>query len=179
MREARDLAYNLINSSTPVVSAIKGPAVGTGLAVALLADISIAGKSAHFVDGHTRLGVAAGDHGALLWPLLRGMAKAKYHLLLCEPVTGEQACEMGLVSLCVDDEEVDSRSIEVAIRLASGSRTALSWTKFALNSWLRLASPIFDTALALEFQGFTGPDAKEALLSIREHRRPNLDDSGG
>ncbi|MFD2352590.1 enoyl-CoA hydratase-related protein [Nonomuraea ferruginea] len=76
--------------------------MGAGLAVALLADISVAGRTARIIDGHTRLGVAAGDHAAIIWPLLCGMAKAKYHLLLCEPVTGEQAEKMGLVSLCVE-----------------------------------------------------------------------------
>ncbi len=90
-REAKDLVYNIINCSKPVVSAIHGPAVGAGLVAALLADISIAARSAKIVDGHTRLGVAAGDHSVILWPLLCGMAKAKYHLLLCEPVT-RRAC---------------------------------------------------------------------------------------
>ena len=91
LREARDLVYNLVNCSKPVVSAMAGPAVGAGLAIGLLADISIATRSARIIDGHTRLGVAAGDHAAIVWPLLCGMAKAKYHLLLCEPVSGEEA----------------------------------------------------------------------------------------
>ena len=67
-KEARDLVYNLINCSKPVVSAIQGPAVGAGLAVALLADVSIAAPDAKILDGHTRLGVAAGDHSAIIWP---------------------------------------------------------------------------------------------------------------
>ncbi len=66
-----------------------GPAVGAGLVAGLLADISIAANDAKIVDGHTRLGVAAGDHAAIIWPLLCGMAKAKYYLLLCEPISGE------------------------------------------------------------------------------------------
>src|SRR5215212_954851 len=86
-----DLDYNLLNCSKPVVSAMAGPAVGAGLVIGLLADISIAARSARIIDGHTRLGVAAGDHAAIVWPLLCGMAKAKYHLLLCEPVSGEEA----------------------------------------------------------------------------------------
>ena len=80
--EARDIVYNVLNCSKPVVSAIQGPAVGAGLAVALLADVSVAGRTARIIDGHTRLGVAAGDHAAIIWPLLCGMAKAKYYLLL-------------------------------------------------------------------------------------------------
>ena len=85
-REARDLVYNVINCSKPIVSAMHGPAVGAGLVAGLLADISIAAKTARIIDGHTRLGVAAGDHAAIVWPLLCGMAKAKYYLLLCDPV---------------------------------------------------------------------------------------------
>ena len=100
-KEARDMVYNLINCNKPVVSAINGPAVGAGLALAVLADISIAGASARLIDGHTKLGVAAGDHAAIIWPLLCGMAKAKYHLLLCETLTGAQAERIGLVSLAV------------------------------------------------------------------------------
>ncbi|WP_343550291.1 enoyl-CoA hydratase/isomerase family protein, partial [Ralstonia sp.] len=100
-RESKDLVYNIINCSKPIVSAIHGSAVGAGLVAALLADISVAARTARLVDGHTRLGVAAGDHAAIVWPLLCGMAKAKYHLMLCEPVSGEKAEQMGLVSLAV------------------------------------------------------------------------------
>ncbi len=95
MREARDMVYGVINCSKPVVSAIHGPAVGAGLVVGMLADISIAGRTAKIVDGHTRLGVAAGDHAAICWPLLCGMAKAKYYLLTCEALTGEEAERIG------------------------------------------------------------------------------------
>ena len=94
-REARDLVYNMLNCSKIVVSAIHGPAVGAGLAAALLADISIASRNARLIDGHTRLGVAAGDHAAIIWPLLCGMAKAKYYLLLCEQISGEEAEQIG------------------------------------------------------------------------------------
>jgi enoyl-CoA hydratase len=173
-KEARDLVYNLINCSKPIVSAIHGPAVGAGLVCALLADISIAAKSAKIVDGHTRLGVAAGDHAAIVWPLLCGMAKAKYHLLLCEPVTGEEAERIGLVSLCVDDAELQDKALEVAKRLASGAQTAIRWSKYALNNWLRQAGPIYDTSTALEMLGFTGHEVKEGLASHREKRKPNF-----
>jgi enoyl-CoA hydratase len=172
--EARDIVYNVLNCSKPVVSAIQGPAVGAGLAVALLADISVAGRTARIIDGHTRLGVAAGDHAAIIWPLLCGLAKAKYHLLLCEPVTGEQAEAMGLVSLCVDDDQVHDKAVEVATRLAGGSAEAIRLTKYALNNWLRLAGPSFDASLAMEFLNFTGPDVAEGVRALREKRPPNF-----
>jgi enoyl-CoA hydratase len=173
-KEARDLVYNLINCGKPVVSAMHGPAVGAGLVAGLLADVSIAARDARIIDGHTRLGVAAGDHAAVVWPLLVGMAKAKYYLLTCEPMTGEEAERIGLVSLCVDAPELDERAMQVARRLAAGSPTAVRWTKYALNNWLRLAGPTFDASLSLEFLGFTGPDAREGVASLREKREPRF-----
>lgn len=173
-KEARDLVYNVINCSKPIVSAMQGPAVGAGLVCGLLADISVAGRSARIIDGHTRLGVAAGDHAAIVWPLLCGMAKAKYYLLLCESISGEEAERIGLVSLCADDDKVQETALDVARKLARGAPSAVRWTKYALNNWFRLAGPTFDTSLALEFLGFTGPDAREGLASLREKRRPDF-----
>src|SRR5207237_9777715 len=121
-REARDLVYNVINCSKPIVSAIHGPAGGAGLVAGLLADVSIATRSARIIDGHTRLGVAAGDHAAICWPLLCGMAKAKYYLLTCETLTGEEAERIGLVSLVVDDGAAQDRALEVARGLADGAQ---------------------------------------------------------
>ena len=149
--------------------------VGAGLAVALLADVSIATPTASIVDGHTRLGVAAGDHAVLVWPLLCGMAKAKYHLLLCEPVSGEEAERIGLVSLCVPADELEERALDVARRLAAGSQTAIRHTKLALNNWLKLAGPAFDASLAMEFLDMTGPDVIEGVVAVRERRAPKFD----
>ena len=173
-KEARDLVYNVINCSKPVVSAIEGPAVGAGLVAGLLADVSVAAKSARIIDGHTRLGVAAGDHAAIVWPLLCGMAKAKYYLLLCEPVSGEEAERIGLVSRVAEDGKAYETALEIAKRLAAGAPAAVRWTKYALNNWLRMAGPSFDTSLALEFLGFTGPEVKEGIASLRGKRAPDF-----
>ncbi len=173
-KEARDLVYNLINCSKPVISAIHGPAVGAGLAVALLADISVAAKNAKILDGHVRLGVAAGDHAVIIWPLLCGLAKAKYHLLTNRPVDGEEAERIGLVSLCVENDDLHQTALEIATDLANGSQSAIRWTKYSLNNWLRMAGPSFDTSLALEFMGFRQADIKEGLASFREKRDPSF-----
>jgi len=173
-REAKDLVYNLINCSKMIVSAMHGPAVGAGLVCGLLADISIAAKNARIIDGHTRLGVAAGDHAAIIWPLLCGMAKAKYYLLLCEQISGEEAERLGLVSLSCEESELQAKALEVARKLAAGAQTALRWTKYSLNNWLRMAGPAFDASLALEVLGFTGPEAKEGVASHREKRAPKF-----
>lgn len=176
-KEASDLVYNLVNCQKVVVSAIEGPCVGAGLAAAMLADISIAGRSARIIDGHTRLGVAAGDHAAIVWPLLCGMAKSKYYLLTCEPLTGAEAERIGLVSKVVDNDKVLDEARAVAQRLADGPQAALRWTKHALNNWLRVMGPTFDASLAMEFMGFSGPEAAEGLAALREKRRPKFPDS--
>ena len=173
-KEASDLVYNLINCSKPVVSAIRGVAVGAGLAIALLADVSVAAEDAKILDGHTRLGVAAGDHAVIIWPLLCGLAKARYHLLTNKPLSGREAERIGLVALCVPDDQVMASAFEAARTLAAGSPTAVRWTKHALNNWLRLAGPSFDAALALEFLGFRLGDVREGLAAAREKRPANF-----
>ncbi|MEY2420719.1 MAG: enoyl-CoA hydratase [Acidimicrobiaceae bacterium] len=179
MREARDLVFNVINCSKPIVSAMHGPAVGAGLVAGILADVSVVARTARIIDGHTRLGVTAGDHAAICWPLLCGMAKAKYYLLTCDTLTGEEAERIGLVSLCVDDGDVQERALEVATQLSNGAQSAIRWTKQTLNNWYRAQSAILDASLAYEFIGFTGPDAREGLASHTEKRAPKFDGPTG
>ncbi len=169
-REAGDIVYNMMNLDKPVVSAINGVAVGAGLAVALMADISIASEAMRITDGHIRLGVAAGDHAVIIWPLLCGMAKAKYYLLTADFLDGREAERIGLVSLCVPADQLMERAITVARKLGSGPQNAIRWTKRSLNNWLRVAGPAFDTSLALEMLGFFGDDVKEGLNAVREKR---------
>ncbi len=173
-REARDLVYNMINCSKPIVSGIERVAVGAGIASALLADVSVCGRTAKLIDGHTKLGVAAGDHAAIIWPLLCGMAKAKYYLLTCDSLTGEEAERIGLVSLVVDDDQVLDTAWDVARKLAAGSPQAIQWTKLSLNNWLRMAGPSFDASVALEMLGFAGTDVNEGVAAIKEKRTPNF-----
>ena len=109
----------MINCSKPIISAMHGPAVGAGLVTGLLADISIAARNARIIDGHTRLGVAAGDHAAIVWPLLCGMAKAKYYLCCATTMSGEEAERIGLVSLCVDESELSTKARRWRERLAA------------------------------------------------------------
>lgn len=168
--EARDLVYEMLRCQTPVISAINGAAVGAGLVVALLADISIAAESARLSDGHVRMGVAAGDHAAILWPLLCGMARAKYYLMTSGFVDGREAERIGLVSLCVPDEELRERAQRVAMDLATGPRHAIRFTKRALNQWLLQAGPIFDHSLALEMLGFFSDDMMAGVEALRARR---------
>jgi enoyl-CoA hydratase len=174
LKEMSDLVYNMANCDKPIISAINGVAVGAGLVVALLADISICAADARLGDGHVRLGVAAGDHAAIIWPLLCGLAKAKYYLLTGEMVTGEEAERIGLVSKVLPREEVLAEAMSVAARLATGPQLAVRLTKRALNGWVRNAGPIFDQSAAYEMLTFLGEDIKEGLASLREKRAPQF-----
>lgn len=166
MQEASDLVYNTINCTKPVVSVFPGAVAPVGL----VADISIAGRTATLIDVHTGYGVVAGDHAVMSWPLLCGMAKAKYHLMTGEPITGEEAERIGLVSLCVDDDSIEDEALAVARRLRDGSQRAIRWTKHALNNWFRSAGPAFDASLALEFITFSGPDVEEGIDALMNGR---------
>jgi enoyl-CoA hydratase len=174
VREASDIVYNMINLDKPIISAINGVAVGAGLVVALLADISIIAEDARFTDGHTKLGVVAGDHAAIIWPLLCGMAKAKYYLLTSDFIDGKEAERIGLVSLCVPREQLMAKAFEVADKLGLGSQPALRWTKRSLNNWLRMAGPIFDQSIALEMLTFMMEDVHEGMQAIRDKRPPTF-----
>ncbi|MFZ0012970.1 MAG: enoyl-CoA hydratase/isomerase family protein [Acidimicrobiia bacterium] len=174
LKEARELVRNIIECSKPIVSAINGPAVGAGLAAALMADIPVAGRAARIIDGHTNIGVTAGDHAAVIWPLLVGMAKAKYYLMTNEPLTGEEAERIGLVAKVVDDDDLAQFTLDLATRLAAGPSEAMSFTKHTLNHWLRMAYPIFDASVAYEFLGFHTHDAAEGMAAVKEKRPPRF-----
>jgi enoyl-CoA hydratase len=170
MEEARAIVYGMVHCDKPIISAINGVAVGAGLSVALLADISVMGETARFTDGHMRLGVGAGDHATILWPLLCGMAKTKYYLLTAEFIDGHEAERIGMVSRCVRDEDVLSVAMEIAGKLGRGPQRALRYTKRSLNLWLRQASPIFESSLALEMLNFRDTDVQEGIQAVRGRR---------
>jgi enoyl-CoA hydratase len=176
--EAAHLVTSMLDCEKPIVSAINGTAVGAGLAVALMADISIIAADARLTDGHLRLGVVAGDHAAIVWPLLCGMAKAKYYLLTADFIDGREAERIGLVSRCVEREEVLPEALAVAERIAGGPQHAARWTKRTLNHWLRAALPAFDASVAYEMLSFMGADVREGAAALRERRRPDFEGSG-
>jgi enoyl-CoA hydratase len=174
MREAADVVYSIMDCEKPVISAINGVAVGAGLAVAMLADISIMAEEAKITDGHVRLGVGAGDHAAIIWPLLCGMAKAKYYLLTADFIDGREAERIGLVSLCVPRAQLMTKALEVADKLAAGSQQAIRLTKRSLNGWLNVARPIFESSLAMEMLCFLDEDAAEGVKAVQEKRSPRF-----
>ena len=174
LKEAGDIVYKMMSCEKIIVSAINGVAVGAGLAVALMADISIIDEKARFTDGHLRLGVGAGDHANILWPLACGMAKAKYYLITADFIDGKTADEIGLVSKSVPGDELMNEAFNVAGRIANGPQDAARWTKRSLNLWLTQAAPAFDASLAFEMLSFLGPDAAEGARALREKRSPSF-----
>jgi enoyl-CoA hydratase len=179
MQHGRAVVQNMIALDKPVISAINGVAVGAGLTVALLADISFAAEGVKLTDGHAKLGIVAGDHAAMLWPLLCGMAKAKHLLLTSDFITAEEAERIGLISRCVSRNELLPTAQATAQRLAHGSTSAIQWTKRTLNGWLRQAMPIFEHGLAMEMLGLFGPDIKEGVDALREKRAPHFSTAYG
>jgi enoyl-CoA hydratase len=164
----------MLNLNKPIIAAVNGAAVAGGLAVALMADISIVAEDAVICDGHVRGGLVAGDHAAMIWPLLCGMAKSKYYLLTGRALDGAEAARIGLVSQAVRKEDVLSTALQIADELATGPQLAIRWTKRALNGWLRQALPIFEHSAALERLSFIHPDALEAVAALIERRKPSF-----
>ncbi len=173
--EPRELVYNMVNCDKVIISAINGVAVGAGVAVALLADISIIAEDAKIGDGHTRLGVVAGDHATMIWPLLCGIAKTKYYLLTADLIDGKEAERIGLVSKCVPRAEVVDTAMKLARRMADGPRYAQSMTKRSVNQWLRLGGiTSFDYSLALEKMAFFSDDAQAGIKAVRDKTAPKF-----
>ncbi|GAA3754118.1 enoyl-CoA hydratase/isomerase family protein [Microbacterium kribbense] len=170
LSEMTRLVQGMADCPVPIVSAINGVAVGAGAVVALLADISVCADDARIGDGHVRLGVAAGDHAALVWPLMAGLAKARYYLLTGEMITGAEAERIGLVSRCLPRAQVLGEALRIADGLATGPQQAIRLTKRVLNGWLRQSMPLFDQAAAYEMLGFLGPDVVEGEAALREKR---------
>lgn len=169
-KEAADIVYRMLALDKPIISAINGVAVGAGLAVAIMADISIMAETAKITDGHVKLGVGAGDHAAIIWPLLCGMAKAKYYLMTADFIDGKEAERIGLVTFALPQDQVLPKALDVADRLAMGSQAAIRGTKSTLNGWLQMAAPIFENSLRMEMLCFLGDDAKEGIAAVKEKR---------
>ena len=174
-REAGDIVYNMINLDKPIISAINGVAVGAGLAVAFMADISDrVGERCASPTAICASASAAGDHAVIIWPLLCGMAKAKYYLMTADFIDGKEAERIGLVSLCVPADKLMDKAMEVAHKLARGPQQAVRFTKRALNNWLRMFGPAFDASLALEMLGFFSDDLHEGVAALKERRAPSF-----
>lgn len=172
-RHGKRIVYTLLDCPKPIISVIRGPAIGLGASVALLCDVIFASGNAVIADPHVKIGFVAGDGGALIWPQLIGFARAKHYLMTGEPINAAEAERIGLVNFVYPDEEVEEQAIAYATRLATGARSAIEGTKMAVNMALKqLAQSVMETSLALEAESNRSSDHREGVAAFREKRKP-------
>ncbi|MEE1865080.1 enoyl-CoA hydratase/isomerase family protein [Pseudomonas auratipiscis] len=172
-REARKLIIDLLELPQPIIAAVNGHAAGLGATLALFCDIIFVAESAKIADPHVRIGVAAGDGGAAIWPWLVGPARAKQYLFTGDSLTATEAERIGLVNQVLADDQVLEHATVLARRLADGPRLAIAASKASVNKILRdTVNLVLDTSLALEKENFYSADHKEAINAFLEKRAP-------
>lgn len=176
LKEEFDLARRFVNTllevEQPIIARINGDAIGLGATLALLCDITIAAADARIGDPHVRVGLVAGDGGAVAWPLLVGYARAKQYLLGGDLLSAAEAQQIGLVNFCVPATELDALVERWAQRLAGGARNAIEWTKATLNLGLKAqAAQVLDAGLAYEMASLQSADHLEAVQAFQQKRK--------
>lgn len=175
--EGRQIVDNLLDLQKPIVSAVHGYAMGLGATISLLCDVVVAGRSAVFADTHVKMGIGAGDGGAVIWPLLMGVNRAKWHLMTGERVTGEDLQQLGLVTFLVEDDQVQAKALECATTLAHGSASAIAASKVPVNTYIKMVSDlVLPLSMRMEGETMRSKDAAEAQAAFREKRAPRFGD---
>jgi enoyl-CoA hydratase len=175
MKEARKIVNNLLDLEAPIIAAVNGHCLGLGATIALLCDVIIASDKAKFGDPHVKMGIVAGDGGAVIWPLLVGVAKAKEMLMTGDIIDAQEAERWGLINKVVPETELIPTAMALAKRLADGPTLAIQWTKMAINKLIKeRVNLILDTSLAWEEYTFLSEDHKEAVRAFTEKREPKF-----
>ncbi|WP_327753876.1 enoyl-CoA hydratase-related protein (plasmid) [Sphingobium sp. SJ10-10] len=171
----RRIVMGLLDCPKPVIAKVNGDAMGFGASVALLCDVVIAANEARFADPHVKLGLVAGDGGAMIWPQLIGFAKAKHYLLTGDAINAVDAERCNLISFAVAAEELDGFVAQYAAKLARGAQSAIRYTKSVTNIALRqLFSSVFEAGVAYEGLTTYTADFGEAVHAVQEKRRPQF-----
>ncbi len=174
-RGARRLFWNMLDCEKPIISKVRGVAYGLGVNIAVAADIVVAAEGARLCDSHVKMGIAPGDGGAALWPLLMGFNRAKEYLMLGEPIEAKKAAELGLINHCVPEAELDAFVDALATKLAAGSPLAISYGKMSVNLMLKqLMAGAFETSLAYEQLTLFTKDHAEGAKAFLEKRPPQF-----
>ena len=172
-REGKEIVWNLLDVELPIVAAINGPAVGLGATLALLCDTVFVAESATIADPHVRVGIVAGDGGAVIWPLILGPQLAKRYLMTGDALTAADAARLGLASAVTPDDQLQGEALALATRLANGAPLAIRYTKAAVNQLVKQAlTTAFDYSTALELVTFASADHAEALRALRAKETP-------
>jgi enoyl-CoA hydratase len=174
-QEARRIVDNLLDCEKPIVSAVNGPAAGLGATVALLCDVVVAARNARIGDPHVKMGITAGDGGAVIWPLLIGVNRAKYMLMTGDLITAEEGFSLGLVNKVVDEGEAFPEALAIARKLAAGAPYAVQSSKTAVNKFIKAVSNlVLPYSLAVEEVSMRTSDHREAVAAFQEKRDPQF-----
>lgn len=169
----RAIVLGILDCPKPIIARVNGDAIGLGASLALLCDIIIADESARIADPHVRIGLVAGDGGALIWPLLIGYARAKEFLLTGNTATASDAARMGLINYAVPAAELDAKVEQFARPLAAGAAMAIQFTKAAVNIPLKQAvESVLEASLSLEHVTLRSNDVREGVAAFLERRAP-------
>jgi enoyl-CoA hydratase len=175
VRLAKRIVFAMLDLDKPLVCRMNGHAVGLGATLALLCDVVFASEKAKIGDPHVALGLVAGDGGAVIWPQLVGLPRAKEFLLTGELLSAERAAAIGLVNHAVPPEELDGAVDAFCQKLLKGSANAVRWTKVLLNLELkRAANAVMDAGIAYEAITVRSADHREGINALREKREPNF-----
>lgn len=173
--ESRDIIYGLLDLKRPIIAQVNGPAVGFGATIALYCDIIIASEEAKFADPHVKIGLVAGDGGALIWPQHIGFARAKEYVLTGRDLPAHTAAEIGLINHAVPRTELEKTVRKLAGELAALPKAAVSGSKVAMNMALRRGfDGLVEAHLGLEALSASTEDHKEAVRAARDKRRPEF-----
>lgn len=175
LRITRNLVLQMVNCEAPLVAAVNGPAAGLGATLALLCDVIFMGENARIGDTHVKMGLVAGDGGAVIWPLLVGPHRAKEYLMSGRLLSGREAAAIGLVNHAVPDDRVLPEALAYARSLAEGPQAAIRWTKLAINQvlWQNL-NLVLGLGAATEHLTAGTEDQREAVAAWVEKRKPKF-----
>lgn len=169
--EAKRIVFGLLDCEKIVVAKLNGHAIGLGATLALLSDIIFAADHVQIADPHVKVGLVAGDGGALIWPQLVGFPKAKEFLFTGDGVRAPQAQALGLINYAVPAAELDAAVDAFVERLSSGAMLAIKYTKVSVNLALRqLAHTMFDASIAYEALTNQLADHLEGINAFSERR---------
>jgi enoyl-CoA hydratase len=154
---------------------VNGAAAGLVATIALLCDVVVASRNARMGDPHVKMGITAGDGGAVIWPLLMGVNRAKYMLMSGDLMNAEEAFSMGLVNKVVDEGEAFPEAMAIAQKLAAGAPYAVQTSKMAVNKYIKAVSNlVLPYSLAVEEISMRTSDHREAVAAFQEKREPNF-----
>lgn len=161
--------------NVPVVSAVNGPAVGAGVALALAADIVVMARSAYLQLGFVNIALVPDAGATWLVAKSAGRAKALEMALLGESMSAQEAKDAGLVARVVDDEEVASEALAIARKLAQGPTRAIGLIRKQVAAALNhsLAETMAIEAVNQGVAGRTA-DFREGVAAFLEKRSPNF-----